>query len=615
MHQGDVCLRLVAILAADAEGYARLMADDHLGTLRELEAARAIFRAHIEGQGGRVVDTAGDSILAVFDSAGGAIAAAIAVQDALNERADGALDGRRLAFRIGIHLGDVIEKPDGTVYGDGVNVAARLQALAAPGGIALSSAVRGATTRGSDIDMEDAGEHLFKNIAMPVRVFRFTRAALNRASLPPLGGSPSLSVLVLPFVEPQASEQQAYFADAVTDDITTELSKLRGSYVIGSSTAMSLKKQRIDVRGAAREFGVRYVLQGRIERTSADIELNAQLSDAATGGIVWSDRISTSQADLRALRREVVARLANALGIQLVVAEGMRTKRERPTNAMAADLVMQARSGGGLAWEQQDYRRSLGLIDRALTIDPDNAEALVWRGALLVTQADSWPGPESDEQIEQADEVLSRAMALNSPDPWAQEMVSRLRHLQFRPSAAAAAAETAFELSSNSARLHAWLGALQVYGGHCEQAHPHLERALALSPLDPHRWAWYLFKGMATLLAGDSVAAAPWLEKSLNVLPRYWASVSFLSSAYANSGQIRQAQSLIATVREEAKVRRRFSRVANNPVWLKQLRDFYLEGLVRCGEVTRESADDFISAKRRMAEESGTEVNLKSPPP
>lgn len=411
-----------------------------------------------------------------------------------------------------------------------------------------------------------------------------------------------LSMIVLPFVEPDAGPREEYFADAVTDDITAQLSKINGSYIIGSATALAYKREKFEIPALARELGVRYVLQGGIERSEASVAVNVRLSEAATGSVVWADEIEVSRDSVRNIRHEVAARLANTLGIHLVVAEGRRSGRENLEHPKATDLIMQARSAGGLTWSPGAYLHALELLERALQIDPDNAEALTWRGACLVTQADSWPGPEVATQISRAEADLTKSLALDSFDYFSHEMLSRVRHLQYRHDAAVAGAETALELNPSAARAHVWRGALHMYEGHCELTVAPIQRGLELSPRDPHRWAWLLFLGMAHVLSGDYGGGVRWIEKSLAVLPRFWISQLFLSAAYAQLGQINQARSVFAMLDGDAAVHRKWSRVSDNPRWLAQCREHYLEGLVKCGATTSKAADDSIARAKRNAQ-------------
>ena len=369
--------RLAAILAADVVGYSRLMEVDERATVEALEAARAVFRAEVKANGGRVVDTSGDSVLALFDSAAGAVVAALAVQRALEEASLSLPEHRRMRFRIGVHLGDVIKSDDGTIYGDGVNIGARLQAAAEPGGVLVSEAVRGAVKGRVAAVFEDRGMQSVKNISDPIRAWTVrvatgpvasadsATASAAAASTPPwrsrralavagalllLGAaalalwlrptpvspraldslaastrgsttSPDVSgkasIAVLPFDNMSGDAEQAYFADGITEDLITDLSKVGGLFVIARNSTFAYKGKARDVREIAQALGVRYVLEGSVRKSGADIRVNAQLIDAASGGHVWADRYDGDLKNIFGLQDTVTRNVVKALAIEL----------------------------------------------------------------------------------------------------------------------------------------------------------------------------------------------------------------------------------------------------------------------------------------------------------
>jgi adenylate cyclase len=290
----ETCLkqRLTAIFAADAVGYSRLMAIDDRATVVALDAARAVFRAHIESNHGRVIDMAGDSVLVVFETAAGAVIAAIAVQRDPGVSSDGAPQDRQMHFRIGVHLGDVIEKADGTVYGDGVNIAARLQALAEPGSIVVSEAVHKAVRGRVGAEFVDRGEQEVKNIAHPVRAFRaaFARPSADGAAATSTSSAPTLrlpdrpSLAVLPFINMSGDPEQEYFADGITEDIITDVSKVSGLFVIARNSSFAFKRRNVDIKDVGRTLGVRHVLEGSVRKVGTRVRINVQLIDAESGG-------------------------------------------------------------------------------------------------------------------------------------------------------------------------------------------------------------------------------------------------------------------------------------------------------------------------------------------
>lgn len=317
MADAGLTHRLAAILAADAADYSRLMANDERGTVAALDSARAIYKTCIENNQGRVVDMAGDSVLAVFSTAMGAVKAALAVQGALAEHAESASRDRRLHFRIGVHLGDLFEKSDGTVYGDGVNIAARLQGLAEPGGVAVSESVRSAVKGKIAANFEDGGEQAVKNIADPVRVWRLKVATRTQdrgqgevhtelsSSAIDLSLPDRPSIAALPFANLSDDAEQDYFCDGVTENIITELSRFQTLFVIARASSFSYKGNSTDVRKVGPELGVRYVLDGSIRRTANRIRVSARLVDTVTGNHIWAERYDRVLEDIFSVQEEL----------------------------------------------------------------------------------------------------------------------------------------------------------------------------------------------------------------------------------------------------------------------------------------------------------------------
>ncbi len=315
----DLRRHLVAILAADAVGYSRLMGSDEIGTVKALDAARTVFRNQIERNQGRIVDMAGDSVLAMFDSAIGAVNAALAVQDSLATSMMVVPEEGRMRFRIGVHLGDVVEKPDGTAYGDGVNIAARLQMLSAPGGIAVSESIHTAVRGKVAVSFEDQGEHLVKNIADPLRVFSAKpgRHATTPSTLAtPASGLPMPdrpSIAVLPFTNMSGDPEQEYFADGVVEDIITALSRIRWLFVIARNSSFTFKGKAVDVRHVGRELGVRYVLEGSVRKAGNRVRMTGQLVEAETGRHLWANRFDGELAELFDLQDRITESVVFAI--------------------------------------------------------------------------------------------------------------------------------------------------------------------------------------------------------------------------------------------------------------------------------------------------------------
>jgi adenylate cyclase len=317
--------KLVAILAADACGYSRLMATDDRATVTALDAARAVFRTNIDSQQGRVVDMAGDSVLAVFDTAKGAVNAALAIQGALTESTHGIADDRRMRFRIGIHLGDIIQKADGTVYGDGVNIAARLESIAPPGGVAISESIHLAVRGKIEACFTDRGEHTVKNISDPLRVYEVKKdgprvpASSKTAIAADLAAARTSkpSIAVLPFTNMSGDAEQEYFADGISEDIITELVRSSQVLVTARNSTFVFKNQAVDIKDVARRFGVQHVLEGSVRKSGGRVRVTAQLTDATTGEHIWAQRFDRDLTNVFAVQDDLTENIVNELMTKL----------------------------------------------------------------------------------------------------------------------------------------------------------------------------------------------------------------------------------------------------------------------------------------------------------
>ena len=418
--------KIAAILVADVVGYSRLAGADEDRTLSRLRGLRSdLIDPAIAAHRGRIVKRTGDGSLIEFRSVVDAVRCAIEVQSGLIERNAGLPPERRIEFRVGIHLGDVVEESDGDLMGDGVNIAARLESMCEPGGICLSGAAHEQVRDRLKESFADLGEKQLKNIARPVRVFGLSAAAIGAAKSGAAGSAPAstpkargaslrwpaiaaavvvaalaagaygwhvgfvprllgasvaedklttaprLSIVVLPFENLSGDPDQEYFADGITDDLTTDLSHLEGSFVIARNTAFTYKGKPVDAKEIGRELGVRYVLEGSVRRLGETITVNAQLISTETGAHVWADRFDGERSKLGELQVEFVARLANSLGVELVKAEALRAMRERPNNPDAVDLSMR----GSAELESHNSKASqdaaVGLFERALESTPN----------------------------------------------------------------------------------------------------------------------------------------------------------------------------------------------------------------------------------------------------
>ena len=390
--------KIAAILVADVVGYSRLAGADEDRTLSRLRGLRSdLIDPAIAAHHGRIVKRTGDGSLIEFRSVVDAVRCAIEVQNGMVERNAGLPAERRIEFRIGIHLGDVVEEADGDLMGDGVNIAARLEGIAEPGAICLSEQAYWQVKGRLDLAVTDLGPTQLKNIAEPIRVYSLEVGAPAAAKpapapAPEKSAPPRLSIVVLPFKNLSSDPDQDYFADGVTENLTTDLSRIRNSFVIARNTAFTFKGKAVDAKQIGKELGVRYVLEGSVQRDQNRVRVNAQLIDSETGAHLWADRFQEDVADLFKLQDDVVARLANALSYELVRAEAETAARSK--NPDSIDLDMRGR-GAVLRWAQQpptkdDLVAVRALFERALEIDPKDADALAGSATTYMCEYALW---------------------------------------------------------------------------------------------------------------------------------------------------------------------------------------------------------------------------------
>ena len=377
--------RLSAILAADVAGYSRLMHNDEEATHAKLTALLAdAVEPAIAEHGGRIVKNTGDGFLAEFPSAVEAVRAAVQFQTRIKELTIGEAEDRRIAFRVGINIGDVIVEPH-DIFGDGVNIAARLEGIAEPGGICISSSAYDQVRGKVGVEFADLGEQNLKNIARPVRAYALVRDGLGlrqraAARHPAHLQRRVLSIVVLPFANIGGDPEQDYFVDGVTESLTTDLSRISGSFVIARNTAFTFKGKAVDVKQIGRELNVRYVLEGSVQRGGNRLRVNVQLIDAETGNHLWAERFDKPVADLFDMQDEIVSRLANTLNAQLIAVEARRA--ERSPHPDAIDLCFQGAAWFNRGRTPENMAQARGFFERALALEPGNVEALV--GTALV---------------------------------------------------------------------------------------------------------------------------------------------------------------------------------------------------------------------------------------
>jgi adenylate cyclase len=582
--------KLAAILVADVVGYSRLAGADEDRTLSRLRGLRSdLIDPAIAAHRGRVVKRTGDGSIIEFRSVVDAVRCAIEVQTGVIDRNAGVQPERRIEFRVGIHLGDVVEEMDGDLMGDGVNIAARLESIAKPGAICLSEDAYRQVKRRLDLAVTDLGPTHLKNIAEPVRVYAMevgqpaaakpmVPAFKPRWSAIPLvvtvsllllaaagtwylvGGhltklaEPAhLSIVVLPFTNLSGDPSQDYFADGITENLTTELSRIRDSFVIARNTAFTYKGRNVDAKEIGKELGVRYVLEGSVQRDQDRVRVNAQLVDAESGSHLWAERFEEDRADLFKLQDQVVARLANSLGYELTRAEA--AKGSRSANPDVTDLAMQ---GWTLLWRaaqqtpnerRETVHEARGLFDRALHIDPNDADALA--GSAETYYADyinGWGDPGADYEakvLAQAD----RAIALASDNVRGYSVKGAYLSMSRRPREGLAAADAGLAINPNFVTLFASRSLAELSLGRYEQAKADAQLAMQLSPRDPTLGYFYLQMGGAELGLGHADAAVDQFRQALDAGLHIFIVYEALAAAYAQAGRLDEAHDALAQAR------------------------------------------------------------------
>src|SRR6516165_2790899 len=546
--------RLAAILAADVAGYSRLMGADEEGTHERLQAhLRELVNPQIEEHRGRTVKNTGDGLLAEFASVVDAVRCAVEIQRAMIDREPDAPEDRRIRFRIGINLGDVIvEEQD--IFGDGVNVAARLEALADPAGICISREVRNQIRDRLPYTFEDLGEQSVKNIARPVRVYAWrpegtagapTTSASSAASTQPPSAAPRLSIVVLPFANLGNDPEQQYFADGITEDLTTDLSRIPGSLVISRNTAFTYRGKPIDTKQIGRELGVRYVFEGSVRRSASRVRIAAQLIDAESDAHLWAERFDRDTADLFALQDEVTSHIASALNLELIAREAARPTEHPDT----LDYILRGRAALWKPATCENYEAAITLFERALALDPGSIDAQSWLASVLTWRMLDGITDTADADIARAEGLVRQALATSPRSPLAHFAQGQLLHAQRRPEEAIPEYEMALAHNRNWVDALAAIGRCKILIGRIDEALQDLGQAIRLSPRDPFVGYWYLRIGEAHLLQSRTDEAIDWLEKARNVNPVLALFRAYLASAYALKGNIQRAEAELAEAR------------------------------------------------------------------
>jgi len=599
--------RLAAILAADVVGYSRLMGTDEEGTHERLKAhLRELVDPKIGEHRGRIVKNTGDGFLAEFSSVVDAVRCATEIQRGMAEREPEVPEERRIRFRIGINLGDVIAEGE-DIFGDGVNIAARLEVLAEPGGICISRVVRDQVRDRLNHTFEDLGEQTVKNIARPVRVFalrpetiavtpmsevvpvreRPISASRRRSIVPPVAATvatvlsiaviawwvwlaprtttapavssatattsiaapvaaPRLSIVVLPFTNLSNDPDQQYFADGITEDLTTDLSHIPDMIVIAGSTAFTFKNKPVDAKQIGRELGVRYLLEGSIQRSGNQIRVNAQLIEAETAAHLWAERFDRNMDDLLVLQNEITNRIANALGVELISQEAARPI-QRPD---ALDYILRGRAEFSKPPSRDNYEQAIRLFEHALALDPQSVEAKSWLAVVLsVRVLDGMTGSRSAD-VARANELVTQVLAASPRNPLIHVVRGTVLRAQNRFEEATTEYETALATDSNLVSALHGLALCKLLTGSIDGVIPLEERAIRLSPRASDIGWLYFQIGTVHLLQSRTHEAIAWFEKARSALPGVPSFHSRLAAAYALDGDTERAAAELAEARK-----------------------------------------------------------------
>src|SRR6516165_10377118 len=572
---GRIGRRLAAIVAADVAGYSRLMHCDEEATHAKLIALLADgVTPAIAEHGGRIVKNTGDGFLAEFPSAVEAVRAAVQFQTHVHELTMGDAEGERIAFRVGINIGDVIVEPH-DIFGDGVNIAARLESIAEPGSICISSSAYDYVRGKVGVEFADLGEQNLKNIALPVRVYAVVQdgssaaTQAERARLSPLS-PPRLSIVVLPFANIGDDPEQEYFVDGVTESLTTDLSRINGAFVIARSTAFTFKGKAVDVKKLGRELNVRYVLEASVQRSGKRLRINAQLIDAETGNHVWAERFDKPVADLFEMQDEIVSRLANTLRAKLIAAEARRAERSMHPDAM--ELNFQGKACLYKGTTANNLIQARGFFERALAVDPQSVSALLGLARVDFRMASAALADDRFACFVAAEKRVIEALSLAPDYSSAHLILGGVYIYTNRAAQGIAECEEALRLNQNAAYGHGLIGMAKYYLGRAAETEAHILQALRLSPRDNQAAAWMTAVGSAKIQLCADAEAAAWLRRSIEANRNFAFSHFALAAALGLLGALDEAQTAVnagLALDPDFTIRRALaSRQSDHPIYL-----------------------------------------------
>jgi TolB-like protein/class 3 adenylate cyclase len=611
----EIARKLTTVLAADVVGYSRLAGADEEGTVSRLRALRhELVDPVVAAHGGRVFKIVGDGRMVEFGSVVDAVRCALEVQSKMAGRNADIAPDRRLLFRVGIHLGDVMVESDGDLMGDGVNIAARLEGISEPGGICLSEDAWRQVRDKIATAFVDLGERDLKNIARPMRVYAIspspprgggegwdevgnsrarTATSPSRAvgAGPALSatrrgedGPPRLSIVVLPFAIFGGDPEQEYFVDGVTESLTTDLSRVSGCFVIARNTAFTYKGKPFDVKQIGRELKVRYALEGSVQRGGNRLRVNVQLIDTENGLHLWAERFDKPVADLFDMQDEIVARLANQLGTEMVAAEARRA--EKSPHPDATDLYFQGRAWLNKGTNPEHFQKAHGFFAEALALDPDHVEALVGQAYISWLSSANFQTDTGVARLADGEVAATRALKLASNHAAAHFVLGCIYVFTGRSSQGISEYERALALDRNLAEAHAGIGFAKAFTGAAEAAEPLFHEALRLSPRDTNVYLWLHFLGAIKQFLRADEEATVWYRRSIEVNRNYPLVHFFLASTLAHLGRLDEARAevQVGLRLNPSFTLRRFHgfSAGSNPTYLAQ-REHLADGMRQAG--------------------------------
>ncbi|WP_225771761.1 adenylate/guanylate cyclase domain-containing protein [Inquilinus sp. Marseille-Q2685] len=584
MSTDRVTRRLAAILAIDMVGYSRHVEADEAGTIARQKAhRRELIEPALRSHGGRVVKTTGDGMLVEFGSVVDALDAAVRIQRAVAEAEAGQPPDRRIQYRAGINLGDIVIAGD-DILGDGVNIAARLEGMAEPGGISITASVFDQVIGKLDLAFDDLGQQHLKNIQKPVRVYRVRLEPAGGAEVAPgAAGAPARpSIAVLAFQDMSADRDQEYFADGIAEDIITGLSRHRGFLVIARNSSFTYKGGPVDVKQVGAELGVRYVLEGSVRKGGDRMRITGQLIDATTGAHLWAERYDRRIDDLFAVQDEITDSIVGVVAPELIGAEMRRARRLDPAGMDAWDCVMRA---GWHAWRltAEDGTQARTFAAQAIALDPGLARARVVHAMCDVWDVLFGRSADPGRSLAAAEAMARQAVDLDPRDAEAQTVLGMVALFLRRFDEAERRLETALAINPNLAFAYMLGGGHYALSGQAEQARQALRTALRLSPRDPANHWCHAFLGLAAFAEGDDERAAEEARQALHLYPAFPVAHRLLAAALSALGRADEAKTALAGLLAVAPGATIANTRAGVPWKPAEVMDRYLDALRRAG--------------------------------